>query len=366
MRIGIDARLLSEPLTGIGRYSYEIIRALITHKQHDFYIYSPQPFSMEQYDHVTYRHEGFQGRLSRLFWAQTYLPFWAHKDKLDVFWGTTHRLAPFLPQSCAKVVTIHDLVYLYAPETMRPSSFFAEKLLLPQAIKRADYILADSKNTAQNINVHFPRQDIKIATVYPAASQMPAPLPFSNLSTLGISSTYFLFVGTLEPRKNLARLLEAYGRLSAHDKAKAKLVIAGGKGWGNVHIDELISKFNLQDDVILTGYVSEEALATLYAHALFLAMPSLYEGFGLPIIESFSFGVPALTSHCSSMPEVGGDAAILVDPFNVDEIKKGIITLLDKSQRQRLAQKTHDQLIQFSWKKAANQLINIFEDLELQ
>jgi glycosyltransferase involved in cell wall biosynthesis len=172
-----------------------------------------------------------------------------------------------------------------------------------------------------------------------------------------------LFVGTLEPRKNLARLLEAFSRLKPNEAGGAVLAVAGGAGWGGVDVDDLILKWGLQGRVRKLGYVSDQQLATLYAHALFLAMPSLYEGFGLPLLEAMSRGVPVLTSDISSMPEVAGDAGVLVSPHDVDSIAKGMATLLgDAAFRLELASRAVDSAFRFNWDRAAQETMNTFEE----
>jgi len=140
------------------------------------------------------------------------------------------------------------------------------------------------------------------------------------LASLGIVKPYVLFVGTLEPRKNLRRLLGAWAGLPAALRQSHQLVIAGGKGWGGVDVPQLVQALGLGDTALVLGYVSDAQLAGLYAHARFLAMPSLYEGFGLPLVESMAHGVPVLTANCSAMPEVAGDAGVLVNPLSEPDI----------------------------------------------
>jgi glycosyltransferase involved in cell wall biosynthesis len=282
---------------------------------------------------------------------------------VSVFWGATHRLPHYLPAQIARVVTIHDLVWKHAGETMRPLSRWVEKRLMPEAIRQADRIVADSVSTANAIEAEYPAVGDKIRVVYPGATDLPAPLDFQSLSALGIEYPYFLFVGTLEPRKNLQRLLEAYASLDAELRNRARLVIAGGKGWGGVDIASLVRDMHLDGQVISTGYVNETQLATLYAHARFLVMPSLYEGFGLPLVEAMSFGVPVLTSNRSSMSEVAGDAGMLVDPFDVSSITTGLSSLLgDEAYRDHLASRAIPNAKRFSWQNAAREIWAVFEE----
>ncbi|ELU05682.1 hypothetical protein CAPTEDRAFT_98761, partial [Capitella teleta] len=363
VRIGIDARLLSEQITGIGRYTGELTRKLVN-SSGVFFLYCGHPVGQNNWtaENVTLRVANSRSRAARMLWSQTTLPTWASKDKVDVFWGATHRLPRFLPESVAKVVTIHDLVWKHAAETMRPLSRMMEQLLMPQSIKLADRVVADSESTARAIVVEYPFTADKVRVVYPGASVFPPPKTFESLGKFTIRGDYFLFVGTLEPRKNLNRLLQAYATLDEPLKQKHQLVIAGGKGWGAVEVDSLVTQYGLANYVLKLGYVSEGELASLYAHARFLVMPSLYEGFGLPIVEANSFGVPVLTSNTSSMPEVAGDAGILIDPYSIRSIASGLRTMLDAERRDLLAGRAKDNAARFTWEKAARDLWSVFEE----
>ena len=187
-------------------------------------------------------------------------------------------------------------------------------------------------------------------------------VPFESLQKFGIDRPYFLFVGTLEPRKNLPRLLTAYSRLGESIKEQAILVIAGGKGWGGVDVNEVVAELGLVSHVRILGYVDEITLAALYANAQFLAMPSLYEGFGLPLVEAMISGTPVLTSNNSSMPEVAGNAGWLVDALDIGSIGNGLNKLIcDEQLRGKLAANAKSNVARFSWDKSAQLLITVFE-----
>ncbi|MET0103022.1 MAG: glycosyltransferase family 1 protein [Sedimenticola sp.] len=364
MRVGIDARLLSEQITGIGRYTSELTRQLIMQKG-EFHLYSACPISDNfwRQDNIMLRSGHFHNRIGKMLWSQTYLPYWSVKDQIDVFWGTTHRLPKYLPSSVARVVTIHDLVWKYAGETMRPLSRWMEKRLMPVAIRQADRIISDSLSTAQAIREEYPSVQERIRVIYPGVTDLPGPMEMHALSGFGIFQPYFLFVGTLEPRKNLKRLLRAFASLHRSIVGDAQLVIAGGKGWGSVNVNQLVKEMELSERVITVGYVTDVQLSTLYAHARFLVMPSLYEGFGLPLVEAMSFGIPVLTSNRSSLPEVCGDAGILVDPFDEESIATGLSTLLnDDDHRDKLASKAIRNAARFDWENAAIETLAVFEE----
>jgi glycosyltransferase involved in cell wall biosynthesis len=298
-----------------------------------------------------------------MLWSQTVLPRAAARDGVNVFWGATHRLPRFLPARIARVVTIHDLVWKHAGETMRPLSLWMEKRLMPEAVRLADRILAVSQNTADDLLAEYPAARDKVRVVHLGVTSLQSPDTPASLLPLGIEKPYFLFVGTLEPRKNLRRLLAAFAQIPLSVRQRHQLVIVGGKGWGGVNVPAIVAELGLADNVRLPGYVSDAQLATLYAHARFLAMPSVYEGFGLPLLEAMSQGVPVLTSHASSLPEVAGDAGVLVDPLNEGSIAEGLLTLLmNEEKRSALAARARANAERFSWQTAAIKTRAVFAE----
>lgn len=365
MKIGVDARLLSRPLTGIGRYTLEMCRALSKEANISLYLYSPAPIHPEvviNLGSANIRTGNLNNILLRQLWTESYLPLWAKKDGVDVFWGPAHRLPRWLPRDLARVVTIHDLVWKYAGDTMRPLSRVLERYQMPAAILAADAVVADSKATADAVKEEFFINPNKLSVVPLGASLAVNAASFEVLKERGINRPYFLFVGTLEPRKNLIRLLTAYSYLSDSIKDQATLVIAGGTGWGGIDINDTVADLGLRKYVRILGYVDESILATLYANALFLAMPSVYEGFGLPLVEAMVRGSPVLTSNNSSMPEVAGNAGLLIDPLDTQSIKNGLEELISNHNvRGALADNARANVTRFNWDNAAKQLVSVFE-----
>lgn len=363
MRLGVDARPLTQSLTGIGRYTLELSRALLD-RQLNVRLYAPTKL-VPQADILPKASikTGFAtGRMSQMVWYQTALPYWAASENVDVFWGPSHRLPAWLPARVARVVTIHDLVWKFAGDTMRQSNRFLEAWLMPKALAAADMVMADSQNTADDIASIFPAAAEKTRVVYLGNTRFPDALPGALLENLGVNKPYFLFVGTLEPRKNLRRLLEAFSMLPEETRCRAQLVIAGGAGWGE-GIDALLDALKLRGSVVLLGYVDEPMLATLYTHALFLAMPSLYEGFGLPVVEAMSFGKPVLVG-AGSLPEIAGSAGLAINPLDVDSIMAGLAAMLDSVKLGQWAAFAKSQAEVFSWERAAGQAMAVFEEAQ--
>ena len=363
-RIGVDACLLAEEVTGIGRYTVEVLSRL-TLAGHEWFLYSHKPIVVGKWEmsNVHLRTDNLPGRGLRMLWAQSVMPFRAWRDEIDLFWSPAHRLPSLLPTRVARVVTVHDLVWKHAGETMRPMSRWLDSILMPEAVRLADRVITVSGHTAEDLLREMPSARGKVFPIPLGTSFLAPAASRESLTSLGLTEPYFLFVGTLEPRKNLTRLLEAFARLPDSLRSRAVLAIAGGKGWGGVDVATIAERFGIGDRVRVLGYVDDSQLATLYAHALFLAMPSLYEGFGLPLLEAMSHGTPVLTSNCASMPEVAGDAGMLVDPCDVDSVAHGLSELLSHdARRNALACLAKPHAASFSWDRSAEDTLRIFDD----
>lgn len=360
MRIGVDARNLIGGITGISRYVLESCRSL-SGMGHEVILYLP-----ERQNHnlllpgVVRATTSFRGGILRTVWGQTKLPQMAHNDRLDVFWGPAHRLPSLLHKAIPTVVTIHDLVWRHAASTMKLQGFLGEMCLMGPAISRATRIVAVSNATAASIGNDYSKSKEKIRVVYPGLT--PFPDPKSQLSELGIEQPFILFVGTLEPRKNLANLLEAYSLLPLAVREKLSLVIAGGRGWKVDHLSHL-DRLGIKESVKIVGYVTDDQLARLYKDAEFLAMISIYEGFGLPIIEANSMGTPAIVSTNSSLPETAADAAILVDATSAKEVSLALHRLwTDRALREQLSLNAFANAKRFDWQKTAAGLTEVFHE----
>lgn len=349
------------PFSGIGRYIIGIAQALAT-RGHQIVLYLPMlPHrtvpSIDWADIV--RTSTATSLVTRLIWSQTTLPAQARRDGLDLFWGPAHRLPWASIGNVPRVITIHDLVWRHAADTMRWRTYLGETLLMRRSVAQADLVLVDSNATGADLHSLLPHLTAQIQTIYPGHdAPPPADAPADD--------DYILFVGTVEPRKNLKRLLEAWQLLSPEIVQQTRLLVVGAKGWGGKKESDM-AVFADDPSIALKGFVSEPELNTLYAGARGLVMPSLYEGFGFPIVEAQARGVPVLTSNVSSMPEIAGPDAILVDPSSISSIRDGLTTLLtldpiDSVRRQRAIGNAR----RFTWEKAAADAEHLFVDLILQ
>lgn len=364
MKIGVDASLLAGPVTGIGRYAHELLKRVVN-SEHEWYLYSHRPILVDyaQKANVHLRIFYAPSIIPKLLSTMAITPFIANRDKIELFWSPTHRLPPFLSKRIARVLTIHDLTWKHASKTMRPLNRLIDSTLMPQGIKIADRIIAVSRHTAADLSAEFPDSTSKIRTT-PLGVDINNRAPtLIGSAALGLDGPFILFVGTLEPRKNLARLVEAFSLLPNSLKNSISLVVAGGEGWGGVDMRSLAVKFGVQNNVRYVGYVSDDQLTYLYSHAMFLAMPSLFEGFGLPLLEAMARGTPVLTSNCSSMPEVVGNAGLIVDPLNIASIRDGLLKLIeDNEYRHELGRLALLNSKQYSWDCTAEKTLKIFDE----
>lgn len=370
MKIGVDARCLARQLTGIGFYCLNIIEKLEAYKDIELFLFSPSPLQVKtsSLKNISVIEGGYENPISRQIWGELQLPFLIQKYHIDVFWGPSHRIPLLLSQKIPSVLTIHDLVWKKQPKTMAKATRLLETLFMPPSLKKADIVIADSLSTAQDIIEYYPKLNDKIRHIPLGPGNFDRKTkadtsPIDTAENNSYKKNYILFVGTIEPRKNLTRLLEAFAKLETDLKQKFELIIVGAKGWGGVDINSITASLNIKNHVKITGYVSENEMQMLYKNAYALAMPSLYEGFGLPILEAQSYGVPVITSSNSSMPEVAGKGAILVDPFCVESISKALKRLLgDNELRQALSAKAIKNVRKYSWEKTAEQTLNAFKE----
>ena len=279
-----------------------------------WYFYSIRPYDSSEFQQANVFHHSLGVpswlRVSQL--ASLIFPLWARRDGVDVFWGPRHQLPFFLPRHLRTAVTIHDLVWKRYGETMRFPGRQVEAVSMPRALQRADTVVAVSSFTRDELKTYFPLSSEKIVVVTGASHLVSSSAPAH--SSVPPHDRYFLFVGTMEPRKNLLRLMRAYRLYRDEAESPLRLVIVGGHGWGGVDARQIREELSLGDHVTIGGTVSELDLEALYKNAHTLIMPSLYEGFGLPVIESLSQGVPVICSENSAMSEVAGAAGLFVDP----------------------------------------------------
>ena len=340
LHVAVDGRNLVRPVTGIARYCLGLIGALVP-RGHRFTIYLPSKRwpDTDYPSGCEFVEAAAAGLAAKAFWGAWHLPRDVNRSNPDLFWGPSHRLPPGLRSDIPTVVTIHDLVWKHAGATMPRLNYWTDRLLMPRAIRRADIVCVNSAATGDAVRSAFPSESGRVRLVYPSIHASPLPEPAAGLQhKLGLDRPYFLFVGTLEPRKNLAGLITAFARLPDNVSQACLLVIAGGRGWGNQTPAGLARDAGIADRVRIADDPSDAELEWLYAHARARVMPSLHEGFGLPIVEANRQGVPAIVGDNSSMPEIGGEAALCVDAEAPDALADAMARLYaDDALHRRLA-----------------------------
>jgi glycosyltransferase involved in cell wall biosynthesis len=283
------------------------------------------------------------------------------KTKADIYHGTNFTFLPIFKGK--KIITIHDLAYMRYPETTSERIYAHHSKWVPYCAKHCDHIIADSQQTKNDIIDLLHISEDKISVVYLAANSHFKPI--QKQFSINIShDPYFLFVGTLEPRKNLLTLLKAYVQYRKNSDFCNKLVLVGVKGWKYSPIFDWIKENKLEDDIIVTGFITEEELVAMYNGATALVMPSIYEGFGLPVVEAMQCGTPIIGSNCTSIAEIVDHYGILIDPYDIEGWARALDSLSrSQYERSRLAALSLERASHFSWKETAIQTHRIYERL---
>jgi glycosyltransferase involved in cell wall biosynthesis len=376
MRIAIDGHPLVPPRTGIGQYTYHLITALARIAPANEYVvlYPRLGRSIRLRAVPTFSDRVrvvSEGRLAAL-WSRAKrkiridTPIERSVGAIDVYHATnyvfTHRVA-----QARRIVTIHDMTLMLFPEWHPEVRIKTMAHELTRSLEVADHILADSIATKNDIVGHFHTSAKRITVVPLAADESFRPLHASD--TMGIltdhalvSDGYLLFVGTIEPRKNLLRLLQAV-ELAGH--RIGPLVIVGADGWKGEEIARDVERLQRSRRVLYLGYVADAIRPALMNGARAFVYPSLYEGFGLPVLEAMACGVPVLTSNVASLPEVVGDAGVLVDPRDVDAIARGMVRLWeDDALRRELRRRGLERARTFSWDRTALETLSVYQRVE--
>jgi len=367
LRIAIDAsRTTVARLTGTEHYALRLIQSLI--EVNDI---QPNPHTITLYFRDTPAPDLFP---SSEHVSQAIIPFqraWTHvrfagaiwKNRPDVTFVPAHTLPFFFPGK--SIVTVHDLGYKYFPEAhpFRQRAYL--DLTTHYSQKRATHILADSQATARDLTTFYNTPTDKIHVVYPGVDADPLVNTLKDTSIVrakyNIPERYFIFIGTLQPRKNIKQIVQAFAVWQKqNDDTETALVLAGGQGW---LFDA--SWVNGVKNVILTGYIDEDDKSTLLSGAIALVFPTLYEGFGFPVIEAMHCGTPVIASNTSSLPELVGDAGLLVNSVDVDSIASAMSHYSrDNSLRQQMIRAGYQQAQQFTWHKTALDTLRIFNTIE--
>jgi glycosyltransferase involved in cell wall biosynthesis len=368
MRIALDGMQLASPLTGVGHYTLELAKAMALAAPCDtFTLVSPLPSQpIENQLPANLSQHTLQRRFLNRRWWSVGLPLYLKRESFDLFHGTNYEIP--LWSKLPSVVTIHYLSLLLHPEAHERRLVRRARWRLPLMARRASKIITPTNSVKSEVCE-------KLAIIAERVVVTPEA-PRSEFkrredadvravrNRLGIKDDFLLFVGTLEPRKNLFRLLEAFERVSRETSLSPQLVIAGGEGWLMENLSSVIVQKGVQDRVRLTGYLKDDDLCALYSSCKTFIYPSLYEGFGLPPLEAMACGAPVITSGIPSITETVGDAARLVAPHDVNELSAAILELLsDEKVRRHFSEAGTERAKRFTWEKTARQTLEIYRGI---
>lgn len=379
MKIGVDIRaLMDERYSGVSAYAEQLLKEILRQDQeNEYYLFYnsfrdlSNRFSALENEKVKvigthFPNKVFNYVLQKIF-GRPYL------DKIlggvDVFWSPHFNFSNFSKGS-KNILTVHDLSFLRAPEFFSWRKNCWHKLLgIKKIIKRADLIVAISENTKLDLMDIFAVPAEKIKVIYSGLNLPEVDFTENEqqefLNKHGIKNDFILSVGNIEPRKNLDGLIKAYEILRENNpELKNQLVLAGAPGWQNKHIYLAAKKSKFSQDIIFTGYVSEGEKKSLYRQAAVFVFPSFYEGFGFPPLEAMSYGLPVIAANSSSIPEVVGESAFLINPVFPSEITSALkIILTDEKIKEKYCLAGKERVSLFSWKKTASEYLELFKNV---
>jgi glycosyltransferase involved in cell wall biosynthesis len=369
MRIGIDTTALPAQPGGAGTYIIQLVRALTSLDcDHDFVIFANQDkhkiFVLEEKGNVQWVLGSNKKPARRLIWEQTTLPRLARETRIDIL-HSPHYTRP-LQLGCRSVVTFHDMTFFLTPHLHG----LAKRIFFPIAIRysarQADALIAVSDNTRRDSIRILGISPDKIATTPLGVDPRFRPILKQDVllrlrKKYNLPEKFLLFLGTIEPRKNLPTLLGAFSHL-VNNGFSYDLAVVGQVGWMHEEVDNLVEKLDLNQRIHFTGYLPTEDLPAIYNLADAFIYPSVYEGFGIPPLEAMACGTPVITTKSSSMMEIVGDAGILVDPINEETLADAILTLSeDKELQGKFSKRGLQRAATFTWERTAHETLKIYE-----
>lgn len=364
MRIGADLSAIHSTKSGVDWYTHHVILRIMDYLEPDeeLYLFSNRDTGFEGFadnrPRVTVVRSGFRFQEP---WRQFILPMLLKKYHIDVCFFTNFVAALAAP--CPTVITIHDLSFRLFPKTHSVRNVLWARSLVPVSTRRSQHIIADSQNTKLDLTNVMNVDGDKIDVIHLGASKefSPQALPDDEdvIKSYGIKKPFVLYVGTLEPRKNINMLIKGFDKV-AKSRPDIQLVLAGRRGWMAQAIFDELDRRCLLGRVHITGYVKDEYLPALYRQAEALVYPSLYEGFGLPPLEAMASGTPVIISKSSSLPEVVGGAGLYVDPLDEDDLARAVEKVLDDADlAESMREKGLERAGKFNWDDVARKTLAI-------
>lgn len=370
MRFGLDGVPLGQTRTGVGHYTFELARALAAiAPAHEFEVVSPFAFARSESDpppNLRFSQAGGNA-LTRRAWWSIGLPLYCKRASFAVFHGTNFDLPAWA--SCPTVLTIHDLSLLLYPETHEKHLARRARVKLPLMARKASAIITPSEAVKREVCEHLGVRSDKIFAIPEAARAAFYHAPRSETDPvcrrLGIEDEFILFVGTVEPRKNLLNLVRAFAEILRSSSLQIQLVIAGKQGWLLDELPAYLRESHIKERVLFTGHLSDDDLRALYSACRVFVYPSLYEGFGLPLLEAMACGAPVVTSNTPSIVETVGEAARLISPNDVHDLAQGLKCLLeDASERAQRSAAGIEHAKKFSWTQTAAATLELYREVQ--
>ncbi len=370
MTVYLDVSAAVHRRAGLGRYAESLVRALVAAAPNRYGLFYNRERGVEPLAglELPTRTVGLGYKPWRmLVWLGqlTHIGLDRLLPDAELFHATEHLLLPL--RSTPAVLTVHDLIFRHLPQHHKPLNRWYLNLTMPLYCRRASHIIAVSEHTRQDLIAAYGLPPDRITPIHEAADPRFRPQPPEKVAVVGaryrLPHRYLLFVGTIEPRKNLTRLLEAFELLHAEGLTDG-LVIVGKAGWLYEGFFTRLERSPARHAVLLTGYVPDDDLPAVYAGAQALVLPSLYEGFGLPVLEAMACGTPVACSRLSSLPEIGGDAALYFDPKETDDIFTALRSLLTDAELQAdLRRRGIEQAGRFSWERTARETARVYRQV---
>lgn len=371
MKIAVHgSHLCQEREDGNQTYILNLFRAIREIDIENEYIFYYNKPSKKKVEAPNFKHKVNQ---AKFMWTQRVFPFLLRRDKPDVLFMPIQMLPFFKSKNQKSVVTIHDLAFLLYPETFPAKDAFLHRLYVREAITKADHLIAITEATKQDIIKFYNIDPAKITVIYHGVDKQRFRLMQKGEEYLvkevklkyNITKPYLLYIGNVQPRKNIQGLIKAYQQLRSNTKHDYQLVVAGAKAW---LVEEVMKEIgeNYREDIIFTGRFDDAELTPLLWGADLFVLPSFYEGFGLPILEAMACGVPTVVSNTPSLVEVGGEASLSFDAHSIDDIAKVLDNIVSNSKlREKMRKLGLKRVSQFSWNRCANETIEIIKKVNL-
>ena len=395
MNIAIDGRTIAGDKTGVGNYAERIVRALLQcDSRNHYYLFLSEPN-----DHIAGPNltqiliEGYGPPILNRYWENVILPKELQRYNIDIFFSPAYVLPYFVRFGAALanipiplslryffnshrkikyVVTIHDVISRVYPEYFTLKMRLWQRFFLWNAQRSADRVIADSQSTKNDILRFYPGYRDRVTVIYPELDDSlriitDEAMLVRTKNKYSLPKKFILYIGTIEPRKNIEGIAAAYSNLPPNIQSQYDLVIGGKIGWHAEKIFNEIKAQQLGKRIHFIGYVDDSFLPSLFTLASVFVFPSFYEGFGYPPLEAMACGVPVVTSNSSSINEAVGDAAILIDPTNIQQISKAIGNILSSGTlAAELKRKGLERMALFNWKKCAEEMLQVFEEVNRQ